>query len=86
MARKLFGSLEDLQYDSRTSTAGVSTTRNPQASVLASGDYTVARKLFGSLEDLAAHGNLRTRNQSVLFECSRRTYMRDRKSTRKSFA
>ena len=30
----------------------MSTTRHPQASVLAGGDYTVARNIFGSLEDL----------------------------------
>ena len=52
VARKLFGSLGDLQYDNRTSSAGMSTTQHPQASLLAGGDYTVARKLFGSLEDL----------------------------------
>ena len=32
--------------------AGMSTTRQPQASVLAGGDYAVTRKLFDSLEDL----------------------------------
>ena len=31
--------LPDLQYDRRASTAGVSTTRHPQASVVAGGDY-----------------------------------------------
>ena len=41
-----------MQYDSRASAAGVSTTRHPQAAGLAGGDYTVARKPFGSLEDL----------------------------------
>ena len=41
-----------MQHDNRTSAAGVSTTRQPQASILAVGDYTEARKLFGSLEDL----------------------------------
>ena len=43
--------MPDLQYDRRASTAGVSTARHPQASVLAGWDYS-ARKLFGSLEDL----------------------------------
>ena len=41
-----------MQRDNRTLAAGVFTTRQPQASVLAGGDYTVTMKLFGSLEDL----------------------------------
>ena len=46
------------QYGSRASAAGVSTTRHPQASVLAGGDYKVARKLFSSLEDLQYDSSL----------------------------
>ena len=50
VARKLVGSLEDLQYDNRTSAAGMSTTRQPQGSVLAGGDCG-GQDAFGSLED-----------------------------------
>ena len=52
VARKVLGSLADLQYDHRTSEA-CPQHDNLKASVgPAGGDYPVAMELFGSLEDL----------------------------------
>ena len=54
----------DLQYDSRTPAAGRSTARQPQASVVASGDYS-GERAFRQPGGPAVHSSLRAGNRSV---------------------
>ena len=56
--------LPDLQYDRRASTAGVSTTQHPQASVLAGGDYG-GEEAFRQSGGPTTQSSLRAGNQSV---------------------
>ena len=56
--------MPDLQYDSRTSVAGMSTIRHPQASVLASRDYG-EEEAFRQPRGPATHGRLHAGNLFV---------------------